>query len=264
MSVQSSSHNKTFSNAGLEEGKSGSKPNSSTCDLSKAFGAENIPIATHFPQRTEPAVSTFQGASFVLEQYKMFLLRIWGELSQRIARVSVDDISSLQENIEGAFEQMPKGGVDLSPLRDRIKELFEKARSYDMLRSKVLDQTTVETKNKSLALAKDKLEGAKAEDYLAAKHLTSVEDSLKEIQTRKANLEAELKTLCEQERDLKQQITTSRAHANSTQAAILAATEEITLIENTSVVSVTDVENLNVVKEELLALRANLINFNIF
>ncbi|KAL0361647.1 UNVERIFIED_CONTAM: hypothetical protein Sradi_3849200 [Sesamum radiatum] len=83
-----------------------------------------------------PAVSVFEGESFLFNHQKEFLQKLWSDLLVKISNTPVDFLSSIEDDVYLIFESMKSfQKFDITKVEESLNIFFVKVRAYDEARS---------------------------------------------------------------------------------------------------------------------------------
>ena len=183
------------------------------------------------------AVSEFHGVDVIKECQLQYLQLIWRRVVDKFARIQVESISSIEEEVVMILGEMKRmNSIDLSPLEALLNDLFGKAREYDSSRSSTCDMMTKEARFESLAKAKLQLRDIGAKERATTSQVQDLHTELKAIGDKKKELLTLLDNLEKREQEVQTCIQQGKEELKKTQA------------------------NLSFKKEEFLSLRVLLSN----
>ncbi|CAH9063905.1 unnamed protein product [Cuscuta epithymum] len=219
----------------------------------KEVPTNEIPKSPH----VKPAVSVFQGENYFFTLYKRFLIETWGGIQKKLENATVENVSSLREDVQSCVILMEKDGIDLSVLKTRVKDFFERAQAFDQKCSTIADRVPMEKQSRELAMSQAfcaDIEAKRSQNQVA---LLDDEKSLNEIKKKIALLEAEAK-------EIEVLISQRHAEASDLDAALTKAKEESSRILKTIKASDEGQLALSTQKKELEALKDDLVSFKLF
>nr|GMC46663.1 ABC transporter G family member 11 [Ipomoea batatas] len=107
------------SNKKMTRSDVGENEYSNNAPVQGSLGSQGSHGESHPDQIDMPKVSIFDGKDFVLEQFKVAVMNVWGKLRGMLEETPVEHISSLQESFNRAFASLHKLDLDISPLETR-------------------------------------------------------------------------------------------------------------------------------------------------
>ncbi|KAL0420280.1 UNVERIFIED_CONTAM: hypothetical protein Slati_3050900 [Sesamum latifolium] len=108
-----------------------------------------------------PAVSIFEGESFLFNRQKEFLQRLWSDLLVKISNTPVDFISSIEDDVYLILESMKSfHKFDIANVDESLNTFFVKVGAYDEARSLSSEKLSRSLCNQQLRGAKDRLRNA--------------------------------------------------------------------------------------------------------
>ncbi|CAH9071224.1 unnamed protein product, partial [Cuscuta epithymum] len=194
------------------------------------------------PTNEIPTVSVFQAENYFFTLYKRFVIETWGGIQKKLEKATTENVSSLRENVQSCIILMEKDSIDLSMLKTRVKNFFERAQAFDQKCSTVADRVPMEKQSRELAMSQafcEDIEAKRSQNQVA---LLDDEKSLNEIKKKIALLEAEAK-------EVEVLISQRRAEASDLDAALTKAKEESSRILKTIEASDEDQLALSTQKE---------------
>ncbi|CAH9121484.1 unnamed protein product [Cuscuta epithymum] len=219
----------------------------------KEVPTNKIPKSPH----AKPAISVFQAENYFFTLYKRFVIETWGGIQEKLKKATAENVSSLREDVQSCVILMEKDGIDLSMLKTRVKNFFERAQAFDQKCSIVADRVTTEKQSRELAMSQAFCADIKAKRSQNQVALLDDEKSLNEIKKKIALLEAEAK-------EVEVLISQHHAEASDLDAALTKAKEESSRILKTIEASDEDQLALSTQRKELEALKDDLVSFKLF
>lgn len=80
----------------------------------------------------------FYGKKVVSEIKKEFIMKCWASIYTKLIALTVDRVSSIQDDVEVILNDMSRMGVGISPLKNLLGYFFELVTFYDQARSTLL------------------------------------------------------------------------------------------------------------------------------
>ncbi|KAL7106509.1 hypothetical protein ACP275_07G117500 [Erythranthe tilingii] len=204
------------------------------------------------------ACSVFVGEDFLKNRTRNFIRELWKDLRAKIARTSIDSISSLEEGVQPVLETMKNlGNFDISCLEESLKTLFSQATAYDEARSLSSEKASKEILARQLKEAKDRLHNTQVREQKETLQVQATNDDLVSVKKERAALNVRIG-------DLRSSLKRQQELLGAVQTEIREINEEITAIENTSPLSDDMVEDLRASAKLLEDAKENLRDLDPF
>ncbi|KAF3651086.1 hypothetical protein FXO38_16793 [Capsicum annuum] len=95
------------------------------------------------PDSRELLLSPKEVTSNPCELKREFIMKTWASIRIKLAVLTPNRTSSIQDDVEVILNDMSRMGADISPLQDLLGSFFGLATSYDQARSAFIDKTTI-------------------------------------------------------------------------------------------------------------------------
>ncbi|KAI5681399.1 hypothetical protein M9H77_02626 [Catharanthus roseus] len=139
----------------------------STCNSNIAKGDQHevasfyksnlVATINKVPCENSPVISTFERESFFFNFHKKWVMNLWQELFQKIKKLPLEQVSSLEGDAIYVLEEISKTNtINISPLKNLLTSFFAKASQFDDARSSSSDKMAKEAHAKLLSSANER------------------------------------------------------------------------------------------------------------
>ncbi|XP_071907750.1 uncharacterized protein [Coffea arabica] len=221
-------------------------------------------ISSHEIRKRPKAVlvSEFHGQKLIQAHRRKYLQSLWMDFHGQILDTPTEQISSLKECAEEIITEItrtdPAKGL---PLKDHLMELFAKAEAYDVLAFSSWERMNKETHAELLSKATVQLEKIKAKGEELTRHLQSLEEELQSIEARKKVLQQKLIGLEKQSLEITSTIDQKHETFKEIQVEITQAHDELSSIEQTSILTDDSVKELEDTKSALESYKVAVVEY---
>ena len=223
--------------------------------------------STKFMERTVssdiPEDSVYRAEDVILKNRIDLALNLWKSLQQRIARTPFEKAPSLMGEAQKIFDAIAANkAIDPSPLQGLVADYFEKARSFESLKSCFSSSVMSEQRDKQLTDCNFRLaeQSTIKNDLLACGE--TLRDGLASVEARIMELHEELEHLSNHKKELEASIPNNDEKLSNQSSIISNIQDEISFIETAPSLSNADIESLQLLNQGLETARDELENYN--
>ncbi|KAL0394752.1 UNVERIFIED_CONTAM: hypothetical protein Slati_4441400 [Sesamum latifolium] len=199
-----------------------------------------------------PVVSVFEGESFLFNHQKEFLQRLWSYLLVKVSNISVDFLSSIEDDVYLILESMKSfHKFDITKVEESLNIFFVKVRAYDEARSLSSQKLSRSLHEQHIKEAKDWLQDVKAKASEEASKVQSTMEELEHIEKEIVALKGRRTSLCAALKGQKQLNHDAQVKVQEVEKDIAALENTVPLDDAIVDDLTTSKANLEVFKEDL-------------
>ncbi|KAL0412996.1 UNVERIFIED_CONTAM: hypothetical protein Sradi_1501300 [Sesamum radiatum] len=205
-----------------------------------------------------PAVSVFEGESFLFNHQKEFLQKLWSDLLVKISNTPVDFLSSIEDDVYLILESMKSfQKFDITKVEESLNTFFVKVRAYDEARSLSSHKLSRSLHAQRLKEAEDRLQDVEAKASEGVSKAQSIMDELEEVEKGIVALKGRRTSLCAALKGQKQLNHDAQAKVNEVK-------ENVATLKNTAPLDDAIVADLGSSKANIEDLKEDLKSLNPF
>ncbi|KAL0286983.1 UNVERIFIED_CONTAM: hypothetical protein Sradi_7134800 [Sesamum radiatum] len=205
-----------------------------------------------------PAVSVFEGESFIFNHRKEFLQKLWSGLLVKISNTPVDFLSSIEDDVYLIFESMKSfQKFDITKVEESLNTCFVKVSAYDEARSLSSHKLSRSLHGQHLKEAEDRLQDVQAKASEGASKAQYIIHELEHVEKEIVVLKGRRTSLCVALKGQKQL-------NHDVQAKVNEVKENVAALKNTAPLDDAIVEDLESSKAKLGDLKEDLKSLNPF
>ncbi|XP_055824546.1 uncharacterized protein LOC129893076 [Solanum dulcamara] len=160
------------------------------------------------------SVSIFDGKQVISELRMNFVEGTWNKIHSKLADLTAERVSSLEDEVQVIFKDVNEMGVDISPLKNLLESLFVLATSYDQAQSSLADKALKIEESVSYLNAKKYLDLVLNKKNEKFKELSDICQSLKEARKKVKELNALRDAAKKEVEDVESKVSTAEQEYN--------------------------------------------------
>ncbi|KAL0413458.1 UNVERIFIED_CONTAM: hypothetical protein Sradi_1547500 [Sesamum radiatum] len=205
-----------------------------------------------------PAVSVFEGESFLFNHQKEFLQKLWSDLLVKISNTPVDFLSSIEDDVYLILESIKSfQKFDIAKVEESLNTFFVKVRAYDEARSLSSHKLSQSLHAQRLKEDEDRLQEVEAKASEGASKAQSIMEELEQVEKGIVALKGRRTSLFAALKGQKQLNHDAQAKVNEIK-------ENVATLKNTAPLDDAIVEDLGSSKANIENLKEDLKSLNPF